>query len=88
MDAQARLTAQLIQRTTDIRQIEDKVFRFFNLWLQYPIFLEDEMPEDIRITFLQALFLIFDVPSSMQFFKKTEVPLEFISKMIGRVVRE
>lgn len=46
------------------------------------------MPEDIRITFLQALFLVIDVPMSMQYFKKTEIPLEFISKMISRIVKE
>ena len=82
------MTAQLIQRTTDIRQVEEKVFRFFNMWLQYPVFLDDEISEHIRITFLQALFLVIDVPTSMQYFKKTEVPLDFLSKMIARVQRE
>lgn len=37
---------------------------------------------------MQALFLIFDIPQSMQYFKKTEVPLDFISGMIARVERE
>ena len=46
------------------------------------------MSEHIRITFLQALFLVIDIPQSMQYLKKTEVPLDFISSMIGRVVRE
>jgi hypothetical protein len=64
------------------------VFKYFNLWLQYPVFLDDEMSENIRITFLQALFLIIDVPTSMSFLKKSEVPLEFISSMIDRIVKE
>ena len=88
MDAQSRLTAQLIQRTTDIRQVEEKVFRYFVLWLQYPVFLDDEIPQHIRITFLQALFLVIDVPTSMNYFKKSEVPLEFMSKMIQRIFKE
>ena len=46
------------------------------------------MPEHIRITFLQALFLVIDIPTSMQYFKKTEVPLDFLSSMINRVVSE
>ena len=56
--------------------------------MQYPVFLDDEISEHIRITFLQALFLVIDIPTSMQYFKKTEVPLEFISKLISRVVKE
>ena len=68
--------------------MEEKVFRYFNMWLQYPIFLDDEMSEHIRITFLQALFLVIDIPQSMQYLKKTEVPLDFISNMISRIVRE
>ena len=56
--------------------------------MQYPVFLDEEISEHIRITFLQALFLVIDIPTSMQYFKKTEVPLEFISKLIGRVVKE
>ena len=46
------------------------------------------MSEHIRITFLQALFLVIDIPQSMQYLKKTEVPLDFISNMISRIVRE
>ena len=55
----------MIQRTTDIRQVEERVVKYFNMWLQYPIFLDDEMSEHIRITFLQALFLVIDIPQSM-----------------------
>lgn len=68
--------------------MEERVFKYFNLWLQYPVFLDDEMSEHIRITFLQALFLIIDVPTSMAYLKKSEVPLEFISSMISRIVKE
>jgi len=35
------------------------------MWMQYPVFLDEELPVELRITFLQALFLIIDVPSSM-----------------------
>lgn len=58
------------------------------MWLQYPIFLDEETPEHIRITFLQALFLVIDIPTSMQYLKKTEVPLDFLTKMIDRIVKE
>ena len=64
------------------------MLKYFNLWLQYPVFLDDEMSEQIRITFLQALFLIIDVPTSMTYLKKSEVPLEFISAMISRIIKE
>ena len=64
------------------------MFKFFNMWMQYPVFLDDEMSIEIRITFLQALFLVLDVPSCMQFFKKSEVPLDFVTRMISKIVRE
>ena len=88
LDAQAKLTAQLILRTTDIRQVEERVFKYFTMWMQYPVFLDDELPIDLRITFLQVLFLIIDAPGSMAFFKKSEVPLDFVTKLINKVVKE
>ena len=88
LDAQGQLYAKLIERSTDQIQIEEQVYKYFKVWLQSPVFLDNHISDEIRITFLQVLYLIIDVPDSMTFFKTSEVPLHFITDTIFKISKD
>lgn len=63
------------------------VYGHSNFWLQTHIFLDSQIvvKSEIRITFLQLVFLLLDLPDSMNFFKQSEVLLHFITEAIDRM---
>ena len=68
-DAQGQLYSKLIERSTDQIQIEEQVYKYFSVWLKSSLFLDNHISDEIRITFLQVLYLIIDIPDAMNFFK-------------------
>jgi len=65
----------LIERTTEVRQVEEVVFKYFIAWVRSGVFLDQALSRPIRITFLQVVFLLIQVPNSMSFFKQSDAPL-------------
>ena len=56
--------------------MESVVYNYFTFWLQTPVFLE--LSSEIRITFLQLVYLVLELPESIGYFKQSEVLLSFI----------
>lgn len=68
--------------------IEDKVYRYLKMWLQNPVFLDEAINKNIRITFLQVVYLVVELEGSMAKFKDEEVPLQFIQRALLRIADE
>jgi hypothetical protein len=58
--------------------IENRVYLYLKMWLQNPVFLDEAIDKNIRITFLQVVYLVVELEGTMAQFKKEEVPLQFI----------
>jgi len=82
------LYQKLIERSTDQIAIETDVFKYIKVWLQSPVFLDNNISDEIRITFLQVLYLIIDIPDSMTYFKTSEVTLNFITDAIFKISKD
>ena len=50
------------------RAVEEDVYKYFKVWLQSPVFLDDKISDSIRITFLQVLYLLVEIDETMKYF--------------------
>lgn len=64
------------------------MYKYIKVWLQSPVFLDNNISDEIRITFLQVLYLIIDIPDSMTYFKTSEVTLNFITDAIFKISKD
>jgi hypothetical protein len=50
------------------KAVEEDVYKYFKVWLQSPVFLDDKISDSIRITFLQVLYLLVEIDETMKYF--------------------
>lgn len=68
------------------KTIEENVYKFIKVWLQSPVFLETG-DHSISITFLQVLYLVIELDSSMTF-ERQQWSLQFISDAVTRMTKD
>ena len=66
------------------KTIDLKVFRALKVWLQSPVFLDEHIPTEIRITFLQVLSLLTSAKDALVKLKG-ETLNNFITDMIAQI---
>ena len=67
-----------------LKKIDDKVFQSLKVWLQSPVFIDAHIPPEIRITFLQVLYLLVSAKDSLSKLKG-ETLNNFITDMIAQI---
>ena len=48
------------------KTIDQKVLMAMKVWLQSPVFLDEHIPFEVRITFLQVLYLVVSAKGSLR----------------------
>lgn len=76
-----------VSASTENKTIEEEVYKYFKVWLQSPVFLDNNISDSIRITFLQVLYLMVEIDETNTF-KELNVPLQFINDAIERMSNE
>lgn len=66
------------------KKIDQKVLMAMKVWLQNPVFLDQHIPAEIRITFLQVLYLVVSAKGSLEQLKG-ETLQNFISDMVNHI---
>jgi len=64
------------------RDIPSAVVRYMKVWLQSPVFLDLHIPADIRITFLQVVYLVVSAKEALDKLRG-ETLLNFIADMVS-----
>ena len=67
-----------------LKKIDDKVFQSLKVWLQSPVFIDAHIPPEIRITFLQVLYLLVSAKDAYSKLKG-ETLNNFITDMIAQI---
>ena len=66
------------------KDINVKVFQSMKVWLQSPVFIDAHIPPEIRITFLQVLYLVVSAKDALKSLKG-ETLNNFITDMIAQI---
>ena len=64
------------------KEINSKVFRSLKVWLQSPVFMDEHIPHEIRISFIQVLYLVVSAKGALAKLRG-ETLHNFIAEMIA-----
>ena len=64
--------------------IDNKVFQALKVWLQSPVFIDVHIPPEVRITFVQVLYLVVSAKGALSKLRG-ETLHNFITDMIDKI---
>ena len=88
-NTEAKFVRQIIEKLTDQTQLDHKVYQIISFWLQTQVFMARYIPIEIRLTFLQIIFLVIDVSDSVKTLKENgDSLLTFLYETISHIHAE
>lgn len=84
-NAETKFYKQIIEKTTEQTQLDHKVYPILGFWLQTQVFLSKNIPVEIRLTFLQIIYLIIDVADAVKVLKDNQSLMQFITDSIEKI---